>query len=40
MVKEALPLAELGLSWVCPALLGLAIGLGIHFLRGGKRAGK
>ena len=40
VVKETLPLAELGLGWVCPALLGLVIGLGIHFLRGGKRAGK
>ena len=37
VVKDALPLAELGLGWVCPALLGLAIGLGIHFLRRGKR---
>ena len=39
-VKEILPLAELGLGWVCPALLGLAIGLGIHCFRGKKHGGK
>ena len=35
-LKTALPLAKLGLFWVLPALLGLAIGLVIHFLRAGK----
>ncbi len=35
-LKTALPLAKLGLFWVIPALLGLAIGLVIHFLRAGK----
>ena len=39
-VKEILPLAELGLGWVCPALLGLAIGLGIHCFRGKKQQEK
>ena len=28
-----LPLAELGLGWVCPAVLGLIIGLIIHFAK-------
>lgn len=28
-----LPLFGLGLGWVCPALIGLALGLGLHFLR-------
>ena len=36
VLKETLPLAKLGLFWVCPALLGLAIGLMIHFVRSGK----
>ena len=38
MLKETLPLADLGLFWVCPALLGLVIGLVIHFVRGKKTA--
>lgn len=32
-VGSVLPLASLGLGWVCPAALGLVIGLVIHFLR-------
>ena len=32
-VGNVLPLASLGLGWVCPAALGLVIGLAIHFLR-------
>ena len=30
---QSLPLFSLGLGWVCPALLGLAVGLALHFLR-------
>ena len=36
MLRETLPLAKLGLFWLCPALLGLVIGLVLHFVRGGK----
>ena len=32
-VGDVLPLASLGLGWVCPAALGLVIGLCVHFLR-------
>ena len=32
-VGSVLPLSSLGLGWVCPAALGLVIGLVIHFLR-------
>ena len=32
-VGEFLPFAELGLGWVCPAVLGLIIGLIIHFAK-------
>ena len=32
-IESVLPLAELGLGWVCPAALGLVIGLIFHFLR-------
>lgn len=32
-VTGLLPFAELGLGWVCPALLGFAIGLVVHFTR-------
>ena len=32
-LRETLPLAKLGLFWVCPALLGLAIGLVLHLTR-------
>ena len=34
MLRETLPLAKLGLFWVLPALLGLVIGLILHFVRG------
>lgn len=37
-VNGCLPLAGLGLAWVCPAALGLVIGLTVHFARGGKAA--
>ena len=32
-VGSVLPLASLSLGWVCPAALGLILGLVIHFLR-------
>ena len=35
-VNTYLPLARLGLGWVCPALAGVAVGLVLHFV--GKRA--
>ncbi len=38
LVVGFLPFAGLGLGWICPALLGLVIGLAIHFVRGGKTA--
>ncbi|MCF2618232.1 branched-chain amino acid transport system II carrier protein [Oscillibacter valericigenes] len=38
VLKETLPLAKLGLFWVLPALLGLVIGLAVHFTRGSKTA--
>ena len=31
-VRANLPLASLGLGWVCPAVLGLVIGLAVHFI--------
>lgn len=34
---RVLPFSAQGLAWVCPALLGLVIGLVIHFVRGGNR---
>ena len=37
-VTGVLPFASLGLGWVCPSLLGFAIGLVIHFTRGKKAA--
>ena len=33
VLRETLPLAKLGLFWLCPALLGLVIGLILHFVR-------
>ncbi len=36
-LRETLPLAKLGLFWVCPALLGLAIGLVLHLTRRKKQ---
>ena len=38
MLRETLPLAKLGLFWLCPALLGLVIGLILHFVRGKANA--
>ncbi len=32
-----LPLSSLGLAWICPAALGLIIGLAVHMARGTKR---
>ncbi|WP_295729114.1 branched-chain amino acid transport system II carrier protein [uncultured Limosilactobacillus sp.] len=33
MVRSHLPLASLGLSWLVPALVGLVLGLALHFFR-------
>lgn len=38
VLEGILPLAKLGLFWLCPAAIGFAIGLAIHFLRGKKAA--
>ena len=38
VLNETLPLAKLGLFWLCPAAIGFIIGLMIHFLRGKKTA--
>ncbi len=32
-VGDLLPFAKLGLGWVCPAALGLIVGLIIHFAK-------
>ena len=32
-MRNALPLANMGLSWLVPALVGLVIGLLVHFVR-------
>ena len=32
-VGGVLPLAEAGLGWICPTLLGLVIGLIVHFAK-------
>ena len=37
---ELLPLSGQGFGWVCPALLGTAIGLAVHAYAAGGRAGK
>ena len=37
ILKETLPLAKLGLFWLCPALVGLVIGLILHAARGKKQ---
>ena len=34
--QQYLPFAGLGLGWVCPTLIGAAIGLILHFTRKGK----
>ena len=33
-LRKTLPLASMGLSWLVPALVGLAIGLTVHFVMG------
>ncbi len=36
-VGRLLPLSSLGLGWLCPAALGLVLGLAVHFLRGRRQ---
>lgn len=36
--RAMLPLSDLGMSWLVPALLGLVLGLLVHFAYGRKRA--
>lgn len=36
--RNALPLASMGLSWLVPALVGVVIGLVVHFARGQRVA--
>lgn len=38
IAHKFLPFVSLGLGWVCPALIGLVIGLILHFTRSGKAA--
>ncbi len=35
-VRSFLPFSDMGLGWVCPALVGLVIGLILHFAKPGK----
>ena len=37
-VGNVLPLSGIGFGWVCPAIIGLAIGLLLHFSRRKKAA--
>ena len=37
-VGSVLPLSGLGLGWVCPAALGLIIGLSVHFTSRSKKS--
>jgi LIVCS family branched-chain amino acid:cation transporter len=37
-LRAHLPLASMGLSWLVPALIGLACGLLVHYLRSRKAA--
>lgn len=37
-VRNTMPLASMGLSWLVPALVGAVIGLTVHFVRGQKVA--
>lgn len=32
-MRNTLPLASMGLSWLVPAVVGLVIGLLVHFVR-------
>ena len=34
--QQYLPFANLGLGWICPTLIGAAIGLILHFMRGNR----
>ena len=34
--QQFLPFADLGLGWICPTLIGTAIGLILHFMRGNR----
>ena len=34
--QQYLPFADLGLGWICPTLIGTAIGLILHFMRGNR----
>lgn len=34
--QKYLPFANLGLGWICPTLIGAAIGLILHFMRGNR----
>ena len=36
IVQQYLPFADLGLGWICPTLIGAAIGLILHFMRGNR----
>ena len=35
-LRNALPLANMGLSWLVPALVGAVIGLTVHYVRNKK----
>ena len=35
-LRAYLPLAGIGMSWVVPALVGLVVGLLVHFIRRGN----
>lgn len=35
-LRNSLPLASMGLSWLVPALIGMVIGLSVHFVRSKK----
>lgn len=35
-VRNALPLANMGLSWLVPAIVGMVIGLSVHWYRSRK----
>ncbi len=37
-VNKYLPFSDVGLGWVCPALVGLVIGLAVHFIKKTKKA--
>lgn len=37
-LRAHLPLAQMGMSWLVPALIGLAIGLAVHYAKGRSMA--